>query len=606
MAGSVVEDSSDQRDGFDALRHLRASTTFGDLSDRVLRELHACMVPVTVAAGETLIEEGDAAGDAYIVVAGRLVASTLDKDGSSVVVGEIGEGDLVGEMSLLTQTERTATVTAVRDCTLLRMSAEDFSRVVIAEPLALFDVARTVVNRLDRLIHDHRPGLTIGVVAVIPCGEGPYDQAFIEDLSGILEPAATSVIVDHDRLVRDLGPDPTADAITSFLHRLELQNDLTFLIADADDTEWNHLCVRQADLNLLVGKSERMARIGPSEAALKAMNGNGAGQSTHLVLLHDGEFPSDTAEILAHRCVDRHHHVRSGSRADLESLARVLTRTSIGLVLGGGGARGFAHIGVIRALSEAGIPIDHVGGTSIGSSMAAGYAIGWDWEKVLDLMKRVTVERGSLIDFSFPAVALARGERLTGGMREALGSAYIEDLWTDFFCVSTDLSRSEAYIHRSGSVWKAMRASIAIPGILPPVRSPEGHVLVDGGVLNNLPTDVMRDVFDPKTVIAVDLRADIDIPASDLGDDGVVSGWRVLGRRVNPWKESMQIPRMLDILARSTAVTGSDNALLADVVFRPPVAEFGILDFASHERIVAAGYQHAVDVLETWDGPSVA
>ncbi|MEN8041510.1 MAG: patatin-like phospholipase family protein [Actinomycetota bacterium] len=559
------------------------------------------MLPITVPAGETLIEEGDAAGDAFIVVAGRLVASTLGEDGSRVVVGEVVEGDLVGEMSLLTQTERTATVTAVRDCTLLRISADDFSRVVVAEPLALFDVARTVVTRLDHLIHDRRPGIAVGVVALIPCGDGPYERSFIGDLREALDSNVQTTVVDRERLVADLGPSPTGDAITSFLHEVELKNDLTFLIADSGDSEWNQLCVRQADLNLLVGRHDGMKGVGPSELALAALSDNIGGQATHLVMLHDGEMSSDTAEILELRCVSRHHHVRVGRSADFERLARVLTRTSVGLVLGGGGARGFAHIGVIRALAEVGIPIDHVGGTSIGSAIAAGYAMGYEWEKVLDLMRRVTVDRGSLIDFSFPAVALARGERLTGGLREALGSVRIEDLWTDFFCVSTDLTNSDEYVHEAGSVWRAMRASIAIPGILPPVRSPEGHVLVDGGVLNNLPTDVMRERFDPETVIAVDLRADVDIPASDLGDDGVASGWRVLGRRLAPWKEPMQVPRMLDILARSTAVTGSDNALLADLLFRPPVAEFGILDFASYERIVTAGYEQAIDVLETSD-----
>lgn len=155
-------------------------------------------------------------------------------------------------------------------------------------------------------------------------------------------------------------------------------------------------------------------------------------------------------------------------------------------------------------------------------------------------------------------------------------------------------------------MWRAVRSSVAIPGILPPVRSPEGHVLVDGGVAHNLPTDVMRDVFDPMTIIAVDLRADVDIPSDDLGPDGVVSGWRALARRVTPWKESMQLPRMIDLLARSTAVTGSDNAAYADLVLRPPVGGFGILDFASYDKIVVAGYQHAVDVLETWDRPSSA
>jgi predicted acylesterase/phospholipase RssA len=175
-------------------------------------------------------------------------------------------------------------------------------------------------------------------------------------------------------------------------------------------------------------------------------------------------------------------------------------------------------------MTVAGIPIDHVGGTSFGSSVAAALAIGWEWDKMLELGRWAMTDHGSLIDFSVPVVAFANGERLTSRIREAFGTTCIEDLWMDFFCMSTDLTRGDSYVHRTGPVWRAVRSSIAIPGILPPVRSPEGHVLVDGGVLNNLPTDVMRDEFDPMTIIAVDLRADVDIPAGDLGTDGSCPG----------------------------------------------------------------------------------
>ena len=154
-------------------------------------------------------------------------------------------------------------------------------------------------------------------------------------------------------------------------------------------------------------------------------------------------------------------------------------------------------------------------------------------------------------------------------------------------------------------MWKAVRSSVAIPGIFPPVRSAEGHVLVDGGVLNNLPTDVMRELFDPATVLAVDLRASVDMPAADLGDDGVVSGWRVAGRRLAPWKAAMEIPRMVDLLSHATAVTGSSHSAdLADLVFRPPVETFGILEFASWRNMVEAGYRHAAEVLERRQMPS--
>jgi predicted acylesterase/phospholipase RssA len=438
---------------------------------------------------------------------------------------------------------------------------------------------------------------------VIPCGENSAHHVLARDLADVLAAKKKTVVVDRGTLDENLGLDPTKDEVTSFLHRLELENDLTLLVADEDESDWSRRCVRQADMSLLVGTRSGIA------AAVDGNDSDSVGRprkATHLVMTYDGNSPSGTSELLAKLPADRYHHIRTGSRADVERLARILTRSSIGLVLGGGGARGFAHLGVIKAMMEAGIPIDHVGGTSFGASMAAGLAIGWDWDEILELGRSAMADRGSLIDFSFPVVALANGERLTSRIREAFGTTGVEDLWTDFFCLSTDLTKSGPYVHRTGLVWRAVRSSVAIPGILPPVRSPEGHVLVDGGVINNLPTDVMRDVFDPMTIVAVDLRADVDIPSDDLGHDGVVSGWRALARRVTPWKEPMQLPRMIDLLARSTAVAGSDNAAYADLVLRPPVGGFGILEFASYDKIVVAGYRHAVDVLETWDRPSSA
>ena len=596
-----MEQGDDSRgSNFDALPHLRANMAFGGLGEEVLDELHKCLLPLSLVAGTVLIEEGDPPGDAYIIVAGRLTASTLTSDGGSVIVGDLGEGDLVGEMSLITGSNRTATVTAIRDCTLLRLSEDDFNRTVVSHPMALFDVARTVAGRLDSLIHGRRPGSVVGVAAVVPCGENSPHASFAADLAELLAINARAAVVDQARVVVDLGVEPSDDTITSYLHQLELENDLTLLVADEEGTDWNRRCVRQADVTLLVGRRNSLVS---NETHAMISNDDGPIGQRHLVLIYDDDdVPTDTSALLEAWSADRYHHFRDGSRPDLERLARVLTGKSVGLVLGGGGARGFAHFGVIKAMIEANIPIDHIGGTSFGSSVAAAYAIGWEWDKMVDLGRWAMADRGSLIDFSFPAVALANGQRLTSRIREVFDTTCIDDLWTDFFCMSTDLTRSDAYVHRTGLVWKAVRASVAIPGILPPVRSSEGHVLVDGGVINNLPTDVMRDVFDPHTIIAVDLRADANIPVGDLGDDGIVSGWRALARRVVPWKEPMELPRMIDILARSSAVTGSDNAAYADLVLRPPVGDFGILEFASYERIIEAGYQDAVDVLEAWDG----
>lgn len=584
----------------DALRHLQASAVFGDLATSALERLASAMEPVFLPAGATLMTEGDDATDAFVVTAGRLGVYTRSSDGSEAVVAEILAGNIVGEMSLISGEPRSATVRALRDSHLFRLPGHHFETEVLAEREVLLAFTRTLARRLDRSIHGRSPGADLSVLTVVSAGSPPSDYlAFAADLA---EAFGRQVAIIDSKCVDDRLSEASRDnATTALLHDLERDNDLVILVADPIDSPWTRRCLRQADLTLLVGTTNGLRSLGPPEQALI---GNAAGLPLELVLLNERWPTSGTASVLALRAVRRHHHVELGSRSDMARLVRIISGTSIGLVLSGGGARGFAHLGVLRALIEVGVPVDHIGGASIGSSVAAAYAFGWDWDLMYEWMRYVTVDRGTLVDFSFPAISLATGDKLTSGMRSGYGTTDIEDTWYDFFCVSTDLTSGGLRVHRTGPLWKAVRSSVAIPGIFPPMRGEDGHVLVDGGVLANLPTAVMSDHVSPGTIIAIDLQGTFQLPSADLGDDGVTSGWKAAGRRLAPWASRMEAPRILDILSRCSSVSLDDATQLAGLVFRPPLDQFGLLEFTAHKAIVNAGYRHAMDTLEKWDGLS--
>jgi predicted acylesterase/phospholipase RssA len=235
--------------------------------------------------------------------------------------------------------------------------------------------------------------------------------------------------------------------------------------------------------------------------------------------------------------------------------------------------------------------------------MAAVRARGDDAAAVREAMQRFLIDRGSPIDLTAPAAALTGGRRIVSMLRDGFGELPIEDLWHRFFCVSSNLTKGHLQVHKTGPVWQAVRASISIPGLFPPVNSGDGDVLVDGAVMNNLPVDVMRSLNEGGPILAVNLRGEFSLQSEDLPHHGVLSGWKVYGKRFNPFASAMELPGLVDILLRTTEVGSvlSSKAMeqQADLVFHPPVGDVGLLDFSAIDRLIEAGYRHGVQVLES-------
>jgi predicted acylesterase/phospholipase RssA len=370
--------------------------------------------------------------------------------------------------------------------------------------------------------------------------------------------------------------------------------------ADAKDTEWTRRCVRQADRVFLVGSAGGDGAVGRAEVAAQETRAQ-----VELVLLHRdySSPPTGTAAWLESRAVAAHHHVSLDGCDDFDRLARRLAGRSVGVVLGGGGARGMVHLGVMKALEEAGMPVDAIGGTSIGAILGAGWAQGWDHEARLEKAVCAFVRTRRLVGFTFPAVALSSGKKISQLLRaeDHLGERRIEDLWRPFFCVSANLSTAQAVVHDRGPTWWAVRASASLPGVLPPVC--DGHeVLVDGGVVENLPVDIMRARLEG-AVIAVDVGREVDLRVAEPFDP-TLSGWRVLGRRLNPFRPRLDVPTLVDVMLRSREVgarRAQRDALAArppELLLRPPTEACDTLDFRQGCELIDAGYRYTLHQLE--------
>jgi NTE family protein len=347
--------------------------------------------------------------------------------------------------------------------------------------------------------------------------------------------------------------------------RLEEQNDYIVYAAGPGDGGWLRQSCRQADLILTLARAGSAPRAWSAGVCAAAERGT----RVELFLLHDGGFVAGAASgWLKTLPVAQHHHIADA--ADLGRAARLITRRGVGLVLSGGGARGFAHLGVVRALREARVPVDFLGGASIGAIIAAGVAMGWGEEELRLRYRRSFVDSNPVNDYTFPLVALTRGRKVARLLEREYGEVLIEDLRTPFFCLSADLNAARAVEHREGTVWRALRAAVAIPGMIPPVFRGD-DILVDGAAINNLPIDIMH-ARAPGLVIGCDVSAEL---------------FSRSGRRIN----------IFQILMRAGMVNSVSGAAaqrsLADVLLKPPLAGIDLLEWRAFDRAIEAGYQYA-------------
>ncbi len=312
-----------------------------------------------------------------------------------------------------------------------------------------------------------------------------------------------------------------------------------------------------------------------------------------LVQPSDARWPKESDRWLSAALASRLFQIRLNDAADVARLARIYAGRSVGLALSGGGARAYAHVGVARALAELGVPIDFVAGTSMGAVIAAGLAMGWGHEELDRRIREAFVTSSPLSDIAFPLLAMTRGRRVDRRLEMHFGDMRISDLWRPFTCVSTDLTSGGPHFHRQGLLRQAIRASLSLPGVLPPVVE-DGHVLVDGALVRNLPTDVVREQHDGVT-IAVDVAVSEGLKPDDLLLRP--SGWRWLTS--GAWRKG---PPIVSVLIRSAtlpsaaAMAGAHHPRVEDII--PDVEGVELQDWDAYEPAVAAGYRSTMAAAE--------
>ncbi|XP_042304294.1 patatin-like phospholipase domain-containing protein 6 isoform X6 [Sceloporus undulatus] len=580
-----------------------------------VRQMDFAIDWMAVEAGRALYRQGDKSDCTYIVLNGRLRSVIQKGNGKKELVGEYGRGDLIGVVEALTRQVRATTVHAVRDTELAKLPEGTLNNIKRRYPQVVTRLIHLLSQKILGNLQQLRgpftgsglgmtssseltnPASNLSTVAVLPvCNDVPM-AAFTLELKHALNAIGPTLLLTSDIIRARLGVS-ALDSIHEYrlsgwlaqqedIHRIVLyQTDYTL-------TPWTVRCIRQADCILIVGLGDQEPTLGELEQMLENTAVRALKQ---LILLHreDGPTPARTVEWLNMRSwCSGHLHIKCPRRvfsrrspnklremyekvfeknadrhSDFSRLARVLTGNTIALVLGGGGARGCSHIGVIKAMEEAGLPIDLIGGTSIGSFIGALYAEERSAvrtkQRAREWAKSMNSVFATVLDLTYPITSMFSGSAFNTSIHKVFQDKQIEDLWLPYFNVTTDITASAMRVHKDADIARNMGA---------------------------------------KTVIAIDVGSQDETDLCNYGDS--LSGWWLLWKRFNPWAEKVKVPDMAEIQSRLAYVSCVRQLEVVKSssyceYIRPPIDRFKTMDFGKFDEIYDVGYQHGKVVFDGW------
>ncbi|HAY08269.1 MAG TPA: cyclic nucleotide-binding protein [Hyphomonas sp.] len=579
----------------DFTSHLKTIPLLKDVSQRAMRSAEREARWFSLPAGQPLFLAGEAADSIFFVMSGTLGAFNA----AGEFVGHIRPGEPVGEMALFLggadtngdgvreNAPHTGSVYALRDSEVIGLSRAGWGRLVRSEPELLEGMIRIILTRLGRT--GQRNAASVPKVYTLLATSPTIDlrmraRALREALMKFGQKVA---IVDEVQ-----GDERPA----AFFDELEQNNDTVILIAPIGDTNWFRLATRQADRIWVLARGDARPSVPlmPEETSpaqrLKLVD---------VVLIHPGtERPASRPdEWKAAAGANRLFHWKGDSSEDAMRLARTMAGRSVGIVLSGGGARAYSHIGVIRAIRERGVPIDFVGGASMGAVVAACVAMGWDDAEIERRIRKAFVESNPLGDYTLPVVGMVRGRRVNARLEEHFGDVDIGDLKLPFYALSTNLTTGRTHVHRSGQLRSALRATISLPGILPPVVDGD-DILVDGAVLNNFPVEIMRELHQGFVV------------GSDVSGQPEGLNLEEFARPLNFWQWVARNgfsspPPIAGLLMRAATIRNDPTSgrNLVDMMVLPDLPGIELRDWTAYDEAVEAGYVAAKAALETSDIP---
>ena len=546
--------------------------------------------------GETLVSQNAPADTVFLVGSGRF---EIRVEGQPTPVTEVGVGQPIGEIAFFAGGLRTASAIAVRDSIVLELDRPSFEDVVRRVPAVYNQLLASLARRLAETTARKSSARieAARTIILVPTGQHRVPAQFFDRFRATFAGLGKCLFL-RDADVKERFPNLSLDnaSIVNWLNAIESEYDLIVYLADDKPTDWTRKAIRQADLLVLLAYGAPVPGLNPVEEIGLAVH-----PSTHrrFIRIHDRRVPftAGTKQWLRERDVAICHHVSLEDERDFKRLYRFFTGRAVGFVAGGGGGFGPAHVGIFKAFQERGVEFDILGGASVGAAVLGGFAQLFTPAELDLALEDIFVTSRGFKRRTFPRYSLLDHMAFDRALQRQCRGAQIEDMWIPYFAVATDVDHAgqSLYLIRRGPLWKALRASCSIPAVLPPMFTDDGRMLVDGGVVDNIPLASMKALKSGPNLVVY-----FNVPPArphTVRYESIPGRWELLGRMLNPFaREKLpKVPGPVSVLRRCLGIHQSPELLpigpLDLVLAPPPFPGSNFIDFDRHSEVFEAAYQ---------------
>lgn len=583
---------------------LKDNLIFASLDESAKNQLLSRLSIVELSDNEILFYQGDPSKNIYLLVDGKLAAFVIDNMGETKILGYISSGETVGEMGVLTDEPRSLNIKALTKSRLIKLPKEDFLEVARQYPDVMFAVIKPLISRSVNLMQMFSGEKTNKSIVIIADGNNNLFNEFSLLLQKTAEkfPSTLFITDDHpDFADKNASKDIIREKIKSLVKSRKSVHRICYILSTHETTLARVALKRAGNVYIAVAASEK-PHLNPRLIDI-IKHDDSTTRKPSLILIHpkDTLIPLNTNAWLNLTDFKIHHHLRIDKPRDFEKLLRFIRGKAVGIVLGGGGTRGWAHLGAIKALRESKIPVDIIGGSSVGALISALYGLDQSFDDAYEKFRQIVIESKFSVAFrslTWPVISLFNAKRYTNSLQKTFDETRLENLWLPVFCLTSNLSTNSEQVHQSGLIWEIARASTAIPGIIPPMLL-NSQLHLDGGLLNNLPTDIMRNMIGQKSKI-------IAIQLNDLSPDNkkyffppILTLKEAVLCKLK-WITRYKFPSFLEIFFRGiflgSRLKARNNALLATIHVNLDLARFKSLHSNADEgeKLMNMGYEETM------------